>query len=634
MAVPTSRPAPLQDGLDQTDRVRPRMRSILHCARAAGFASALFAAAALAVPSSAPSSAPQSHGLPVNPLLRSVYDGSSRRVLATCAGQTLNEEELLLYLLLTEDERPALYDEFLRETDPERRREDDVRLKKKITEFFYCQSASSRQPQTAQPRSEFDRLALRAMQYPVDEFVWIQNVIRPQIVIHPGDERLYYRNHPEEFVTHRRTSTRLIFRRIDPAYTEEEIGAERELMDTLRKLLKANPQVFEMTARQYSQAPSAKDGGLIPPFKDGEVFAQYERAAAALNDPGEVSDVVEGPEGLYLIQLVERELPKPVPFEEAKDLVRSSILVEQTRGRVKYETGRLRAKQPVESRAGLWDDLLDSSWVVRVADFKLTKGDFWRLYPSIISPFGALNAMELIQRAERLIEYELIEQDLKRRGLDDDPRLQRAAQLAAALMAARKAEAQWLDEHFRLSLEEAASEVQQRLASQRGAPRKRLFRIWAEVDNPRLYDATTLANLREHLPRTLQAYVDQAQRDPQAMAPAKEPNEVPQAVRGVKSCQAPHCKFSWSDMGYVDPDTLPMLSDLLRSVRAGQFSAVERSGDLAVAYFVGAEERLPPEERRQREAQSYRAFADEQKNAVLDVFRNAVSQSLAIRFIY
>ena len=79
---------------------------------------------------------------------------------------------------------------------------------------------------------------------------------------------------------------------------------------------------FATLAAQYSQDPgSAPAGGDLGFFGRGDMVAPFEEAALAL-EPGDISDVVETPMGLHLIQLEERRVQG---FQEAAAQFRRQV---------------------------------------------------------------------------------------------------------------------------------------------------------------------------------------------------------------------------------------------------------------------------------------------------------------------
>lgn len=92
----------------------------------------------------------------------------------------------------------------------------------------------------------------------------------------------------------------------DPA--PAQVDSVRSLVDSLRSRITAGEDFGEM-AREYSQDPgSAGRAGELGFFGRGEMVRPFEDAAFAL-EPMEISQPVETPFGLHLIQVLEREIP-------------------------------------------------------------------------------------------------------------------------------------------------------------------------------------------------------------------------------------------------------------------------------------------------------------------------------------
>ncbi|MCX7013518.1 MAG: hypothetical protein NTW86_13345, partial [Candidatus Sumerlaeota bacterium] len=110
--------------------------------------------------------------------------------------------------------------------------------------------------------------------------------------------------------------------------------------------------------------------------------------------------------------------------------------------------------------------------------------------------------------------------------------------------------------------------------------------------------------------------------------------EAPEAVRAFKGLSRPPYRFSWSDLGWIDPSTRPGLQNRLSTVDIGQFSRAERYGEDADVFFVAAEEKLSPEERDALERRAGRSAVSDQSQTSLEVYRGAIAQSLPIVYSY
>ena len=85
-------------------------------------------------------------------------------------------------------------------------------------------------------------------------------------------------------------------------------AAKRRALERIREIqeLLRQGEDFEEVARRYSEDPgTASQGGNLGFVEKGTLFRSFEETGFQLN-PGEVSDVVETPVGLHLIQMVEK----------------------------------------------------------------------------------------------------------------------------------------------------------------------------------------------------------------------------------------------------------------------------------------------------------------------------------------
>ncbi|MCA0989195.1 peptidylprolyl isomerase [Guptibacillus algicola] len=79
---------------------------------------------------------------------------------------------------------------------------------------------------------------------------------------------------------------------------------------------------FAELAKEYSKDGSAQNGGDLGIFKKGDMVAEFEEAAFAL-EKGEVSDIVQSQFGYHIIKLKSKTVK---PFEESKEEVKEQYL--------------------------------------------------------------------------------------------------------------------------------------------------------------------------------------------------------------------------------------------------------------------------------------------------------------------
>ena len=128
--------------------------------------------------------------------------------------------------------------------------------------------------------------------------------------------REYYLSHLEEY----RIPERLDLAQIQlKAQSENERGSQRVLAEKILGRLRAG-EPFEELARQYSddKQTAAKGGLLTLQVGQRGVDSAFQAAALALDAEHPLSEVVETPQGFYLIRLLGRQKASVRDFESVK----------------------------------------------------------------------------------------------------------------------------------------------------------------------------------------------------------------------------------------------------------------------------------------------------------------------------
>jgi peptidyl-prolyl cis-trans isomerase SurA len=95
---------------------------------------------------------------------------------------------------------------------------------------------------------------------------------------------------------------------------QAEWDAAKVRIDSVEQALKAGADFSEL-AKKVSQDPgSAVQGGLLPFVSRGQLVKEFEDAAFALTDSGQVSPVVQSAFGYHIIQLRKRKMMEPFEF--------------------------------------------------------------------------------------------------------------------------------------------------------------------------------------------------------------------------------------------------------------------------------------------------------------------------------
>lgn len=143
--------------------------------------------------------------------------------------------------------------------------------------------------------------------------------------------RARYQGQPQRFEIPEQVRVRHILLR-----GEDAPQRARQLLEQLRA-----GADFATLARQHSQDPgSAAKGGDLGFFARGRMVPEFERAAFALEQPGELSEPVQTAFGVHLLKLEQRRAAGRLPFEEVRaQLVEeaAAALRAQTRSQLRDE---------------------------------------------------------------------------------------------------------------------------------------------------------------------------------------------------------------------------------------------------------------------------------------------------------
>ena len=111
---------------------------------------------------------------------------------------------------------------------------------------------------------------------------------------------------------------------ITPTKDKDDAAAAKEAADVLAKI-KAGGD-FAALAKEYSADPgSAEKGGDLGYFAAGHMVPEFDEAAFALKNPGDLSGVVKTKFGYHILQLEARKPAGPQSFDEVKDALLAKV---------------------------------------------------------------------------------------------------------------------------------------------------------------------------------------------------------------------------------------------------------------------------------------------------------------------
>jgi peptidyl-prolyl cis-trans isomerase D len=133
----------------------------------------------------------------------------------------------------------------------------------------------------------------------------------------------YYQAHQSDFSQDERVSARHILLMVDENAPEEEVNKIRKKIEEIKKDIDEGAS-FEDLAGEYSDCPSADQGGDLGSFGRGQMVPEFEEAAFDTS-PGEISGPVKTQFGWHLIK-VEDYIPAGTrDFDEVRARIRMNV---------------------------------------------------------------------------------------------------------------------------------------------------------------------------------------------------------------------------------------------------------------------------------------------------------------------
>ena len=114
-------------------------------------------------------------------------------------------------------------------------------------------------------------------------------------------------------------------------------------MEQVVEKLAGRADRFPQLARNYSECPTAMDGGKLGEVKAGQLYPELDAVLFAMEE-GEISSIVESEMGLHLLLCESIKPGKLMPFPEVETKIRSMLEERQRRSCQKAWLAALRNK--------------------------------------------------------------------------------------------------------------------------------------------------------------------------------------------------------------------------------------------------------------------------------------------------
>lgn len=371
-----------------------------------------------------------------HPLFESSYTGATNQVLATTKYGNVTSRDLYVWMLMRGSSNRAYLPELLDKVKfPKEQEKLAKALKAEIDDYVFYNYITPQLMPSAPADPVYD-LKHYVYTLPVWQTIFLQKIVEPGVQITQADRQKYLQENTPELLEPQRLRTRYIFMRsaeTDPALQQTRVEVD---LDELRASILRGEISFAEAARQHSQAPSAKRGGEIPPFQHDELFFQFENAAAEL-EPGGISRVFRGPNGFYLVQLVEVLEPEEASLSNTR--IAKEVDEGLSRKVLKaaydiYLRDMLLERRRIVEKPQAWDSLEDNEIVGEVCDFVISKGQLRSAWPAVEGNDLKLNYAVMTGVLRTMLEREAMAQEVRALGFASDPVLERARWMAGNII--------------------------------------------------------------------------------------------------------------------------------------------------------------------------------------------------------
>ncbi|MFM2481691.1 peptidylprolyl isomerase [Celerinatantimonas sp. YJH-8] len=158
--------------------------------------------------------------------------------------------------------------------------------------------------------------------------------------------RHYYDIHPEKFYRPAQVRVRHILRTLNDEYEENRREMLVPWMQEKYQALQKQPERFIEMAEQYSECPSAMQGGLIGAVSQGQLYPELDAVAFAMRD-GEISEPIESPMGFHILLCEAHIAPSERSFDDVKEALAQQLYQKLQKQAERRWVASIMANQPI-----------------------------------------------------------------------------------------------------------------------------------------------------------------------------------------------------------------------------------------------------------------------------------------------
>ena len=172
----------------------------------------------------------------------------------------------------------------------------------------------------------------------------VKEEVEAKVAIDDAAIKAFYDAHTDQFMRPEQLKASHILVKVDNAADEAKKTEAKKKAEDILKKVKAGGD-FAALAKEFSNCPSAAQGGDLGYFGKGQMVKPFEDACLALK-VGEISGLVETQFGYHIIKLTDHKDAGMVPLDEVKEGLGKQLKERevQTKMREYIETLRKNAK--------------------------------------------------------------------------------------------------------------------------------------------------------------------------------------------------------------------------------------------------------------------------------------------------
>jgi len=152
---------------------------------------------------------------------------------------------------------------------------------------------------------------------------------RDEVVVSEDEIGAYYEENEDDFILEEQVKARHILVKVAPDAEAEKVEeARKKAGEILARVQKGED--FASLAKEFSEGPTAKNGGDLGYFPRGRMAKEFEDAAFSLK-PGEISPLVRTQFGFHIIKVEDTKKRRVQGLEEVKKSIESTLRDQRAR---------------------------------------------------------------------------------------------------------------------------------------------------------------------------------------------------------------------------------------------------------------------------------------------------------------